>query len=155
MKALLVFFMLLAVYMPNASADYDRNQAVPVEKVLFGSISSVRQITETELTQDRNQDWKVFGSALIGGSIGNQFGSGNGRALSTILGAILGGTMANNSPSQSKQITIQLVELMISTDNDGEYMVVQDFDPAMRFQAQDKIRMIYLANGFERIDKQY
>ena len=119
MKALLVFLILLAVYMPKASADYDRNQAVPVEKVLFGSISSVRQITESELTQDRNQDWKVFGSALIGGSIGNQFGSGSGRALSTILGAMLGGSMANNSSSQSKQVTIQLVELMISTDNES------------------------------------
>jgi hypothetical protein len=33
--------------------------------------------------------------------------------------------------------------------------MVQYFDPAMRFQAQDKIRMIYLGNGFVRIDKQY
>jgi hypothetical protein len=34
-------------------------------------------------------------------------------------------------------------------------MMVQYFDPAMRFQAQDKIRMIHLRNGFVRIDKQY
>ena len=110
-------------------------------------------------------------SALIGGKIGDQ--SVSGRALSTILGTILGimlsDSMANNSSSQSKQVTIQLVGLMISTDNGGEYMmastwwwvhggeymVVQYFDPAMRFQAQDKIRMIYLGNGFVRIDKQY
>ena len=155
MKALLVCLILLAGDMPFASADYNRNQAVPVDKVLFGNVTSVRQITETELTQDRDQGWKVFGGALIGGGIGNQFGNGSGRVLSTILGAMLGGSMAHDSQTRSKQLTIQLVELMISIDNDGEYMVVQDFDPAMRFQAQDKIRMIYLANGSVRIDKQY
>ncbi|MGK0381688.1 MAG: outer membrane lipoprotein SlyB [Flavobacteriales bacterium] len=99
---------------------------------------------------------KVFCGALIGGSIGNQFGSGSGsgRALSTILGAMLDGSMANESQSPIKQIAIQLVELMISIDDD-EFMVVQCFDPAMRFQAQYKIRMINLANGSVRIDKQY
>jgi outer membrane lipoprotein SlyB len=155
MKALFVCLILLAGYTPLAAAEYDRNQAVPVDKVLFGHVTSVRQITETELTQDRNQGWKVFGGALIGGSIGNQFGSGSGRALSTILGAMLGSSIANDSHARVKQVTIQLVELMISIDNDGEYMVVQDFDPSMRFHAQDKIRMIYLANGSVRIDKQY
>jgi outer membrane lipoprotein SlyB len=154
MKALLVCFILLAGHMPLASADYNRNQAVPVDKVLFGNVTSVRRITETELTQDRNQGWKVFGGALIGGGIGNQFGSGSGRALSTILGAMLGGSVANDGHAQVKQVTIQLVELMISIDNDGEYMVVQDFDPSMLFHIQDKIRMIYLANGSVRIDKQ-
>jgi outer membrane lipoprotein SlyB len=44
---------------------------------------------------------------------------------------------------------------MISIDDDDEFMVVQCFDPAMRFQAQYKIRMINLANGSVRIDKQY
>lgn len=92
-------------------------------------------------------------SPLIGGKIGEQFGSR--RALSTILGIMLSGSMANNSSSQSKQVTIQLVGLMVSTDNDGEFMMLQYFDPAMRFQAQDKIRMIYLGNGFVCIDKQY
>jgi outer membrane lipoprotein SlyB len=155
MKALLVCLIVLAGYTPLALAEYERNQAVPVDKVLFGKIISVRKITETELTQDRNQGWKVFGGALIGGSIGNQFGSGSGRALSTILGAMLGGSIANDSHARVKQVTFQLVELMISIDYDSEYMVVQDLDSSMRFHAQDKIRMIYLANGSVRIDKQY
>jgi outer membrane lipoprotein SlyB len=33
-------------------------------------------------------------------------------------------------------------------------MVVQDLDRRMVFQARDEIRMIYLANGSVRIDKQ-
>jgi outer membrane lipoprotein SlyB len=155
MKALLVCLILLAGQIPMASADYDRNQAVPVDKVLFGKVTSVRQITETELTQDRNQGWKIFGGALIGGGIGNQFGSASGRTLSTILGAMLGGSIANDNHPRVKKVTFELVELIISIDNDGEYMVVQDLDPAMQFHTQDKIRMIYLANGSVRIDKQY
>lgn len=155
MKALLVCIILLVGHMPQALADYERNKAVPVDKVLFGKVTSVRRITETELLEDRNHGWKVFGGALIGGSIGNQFGSGSGRALSTMLGAMLGGSIANDSQTRTQQITVELVELMISIDNGDEYMVVQDLDPEMYFHPQDKIRMIYLANGSVRIDKQY
>jgi outer membrane lipoprotein SlyB len=155
MKALLVCIVLLAGYIPQTLADYERNKAVPVDKVLFGKVTSVRRITETELLEDRNHGWKVFGGALIGGSIGNQFGSGSGRALSTMLGAMLGGSIANGSQARTQQITIELVELMISIDNGDEYMVVQDLDPEMYFHSQDKIRMIYLANGSVRIDKQF
>lgn len=154
MKALLVCIILLAGHMPQALADYERNQAVPVDKVLFGKVTSVRRITETELVQDRNHGWKVFGGALIGGTIGNQFGSGGGRAISTILGAMLGSTITNDNHKRTEQITYQLVELMVSIDNGEEYMVVQDLDPSMLFHPQDKIRMIYLSNGSVRIDKQ-
>jgi outer membrane lipoprotein SlyB len=155
MKALLVCIILLAGHMPQALADYERNKAVPVEKVLFGKVTSVRSITETELLQDRNHGWKLFGGALIGGSIGKQFGSGSGRAITTVLGAMIGSAITNDSHTRVKQMTIQLVELMISIDNGDEYMVVQDLDPKMLFHTQDKIRMIYLANGWVRIDKQF
>lgn len=155
MKTLLVCSLLFYALMFSAKADYPRNEAVAVEKVLFGQVSSVRKITQTELIQDRNNGWKVFGGALIGGAIGNQFGSGSGRALSTILGVMLGGSIASDHHPRTQQINIQLVELMISTDTQGDYMVVQDLDPNMVFHAKDKIRMIYLADGSVRIDKQF
>lgn len=154
MKALLVCLLLLIAYASPALADYPRNQAVPVDQVLFGKVTSVRHISETELLEDRNHGWKVFGGALLGGTIGNQFGSGSGRVLTTILGAMLGGSVAGDNNPRSQQIYVQLVELMISIDNGNDYMVVQDLDPSMMFQAQDKIRMIYLADGSVRIDKQ-
>jgi len=141
--------------MPSAFADYDRNKAVPVEKVLFGQILSVRNITEQELIEDQHNGWQVFGGALIGGVIGNQFGSGHGRDLATILGAIIGGSIANNNNQQeSRVVTLRLVELMIRTEQGQEYMVVQDFDANMVFTTKDEIRMVYLANGFVRIDRQ-
>jgi len=137
-----------------AAADYNRNEAVPVQKVLFGSVTSVRHITEHELIDDRRNGWKVFGGALIGGTIGNQFGSGSGRAINTILGAMIGGSLADGGNTGSRQVAIQLVELMITVEDGSAYMVVQELDPNMVFQAQDSVRMIYLADGSVRIDKQ-
>ncbi len=154
MKVLASCWILLLMYLPVAHADYDRNTAVPVEKVLFGKVSSVRNITQKELIQDKNQGWKVFGGALVGGIIGNQFGDGHGRDIATVLGAIIGGNIANEQNSKSKERIILLVELMIKIDQSDEYMVIQDFDPKMVFHSGDAIRMIYLQGGTVRIDKQ-
>lgn len=154
MKAIYLSLMCWLALVPFAQADYDRNKAVPVEKVLFGQVLSVRNITEQELIQDKSQGWKTFGGALIGGAIGNQFGSGSGRDVATILGALVGGSITHNRNPQYREKTLHLVELMIKVDNGDEYMVVQDLDRRMVFQARDEIRMIYLANGSVRIDKQ-
>ncbi len=140
--------------MPMASADYDRNQAVPVEKVLFGKIQSVRNITQTELVKDRNNGWQTFGGALIGGAIGNQFGGGRGRDVATVLGAIIGASAANNRSQKYREVSTRLVELMIKVDGGKEFMVVQDYDRQMVFHKSDEIRMIYLEGGTVRIDKQ-
>jgi len=136
------------------SANYDRNKAVPVEKVLFGSVDSVRNITHEELIRDKKNGWHTFGGALIGGVIGNQFGGGSGRDVATILGAIIGGSVANDRRRQPKKVITRLVELMIKTDTGEQFMVIQDFDSNMIFHSKDKVRMIYLANNTVRIDKQ-
>jgi len=154
MKMFIVCCFICSVFIPSAFADYDRNKAVPVEKVLFGNVLSVRNITEQELIEDQGNGWQVFGGALIGGVIGNQFGGGHGRDLATILGALIGGSIASENQQQSKVHTLRLVELMIKTEQGQEYMVVQDFDANMVFSRKDAVRMVYLANGFVRIDKQ-
>ena len=155
MRILIVCCLLCAVFIPSVFADYDRNKAVAVEKVLFGQVLSVRNITEQELIEDQQNGWSIFGGALIGGVIGNQFGHGHGRDLATILGAIIGGSIAgDNNRQKSRVVTLRLVELMIKTEQGQEYMVVQDFDADMVFNASDDVRMVYIANGFVRIDKQ-
>lgn len=138
----------------NALADYERNKAVPVEKVLFGHVTSVRSLTQQELIEDKNHGWKVFGGALVGGVIGNQFGGGSGNDVATVLGALLGGAAVNKrNPSQTVK-TLELVELMIKTDTGEEYMVIQNLDSRMVFQRSNPVRMVYLANGTVRIDKE-
>jgi outer membrane lipoprotein SlyB len=51
------------------------------------------------------------------------------------------------------------VELMIEVEcaeqQCQQYMVIQDFDQQMVFHNQDAVRMVYLANGNVRIDKQF
>lgn len=147
-----VFFTL--AYQSTAWADYERNKAVPVEKVLFGHVISVRNLTQEELIEDKNHGWKVFGGALVGGALGNQFGSGSGRDVATVLGALLGGALVNSRNPSETINTLHLVELMIKTDTGEEYMVIQDLDKRMLFHRSDAVRMVYLANGMVRIDKE-
>ena len=154
-KTLNILVILVLFFTTNyAFADYDRNKAVPVEKVLFGKIASVRNITQEELIRDKNNGWNTFGGAIIGGIIGNQFGGGSGKDVATILGAIIGASIANNRHEQIKKVTIHLVELLIKVDSGEQFMVIQDFDKHMVFHSADKVRMIYLANSTVRIDKQ-
>jgi outer membrane lipoprotein SlyB len=155
LTSLKILALFIIFFFSNDSyANYDRNKAVPVEKVLFGTIISVRNITDETLIQDKNNGWHTFGGALIGGAIGNQFGGGSGRDVATILGAIIGGSTANNRHSQPKKVVIRLVELMIEVDSGKKFMVIQDVDPQMTFHSSDKVRMIYLENSTVRIDKQ-
>jgi len=157
MKTISLGIFALCILFFNAtsfSANYDRNKAVPVEKVLFGNVDSVRNITHEELIRDKKNGWHTFGGALIGGVIGNQFGGGSGRDVATILGAIIGGSVANDRRRQPEKVITRLVELMIKTDTGEQFMVIQDFDSNMIFHSKDKVRMIYLANNTVRIDKQ-
>lgn len=163
MKSLLIISLtlltLLFGYAANA-ANYDRNKAVPVEKVLFGKVVSTKNISQEELIEDKNSGWKTFGGAFIGGVIGNQFGGGRGRDVTSLLGALIGGSIANNSiQNNNKTVVIRLVELMIEVDcaeqQCQQYMVIQDYDLQMVFHRQDAVRMVYLGNGTVRIDKQF
>lgn len=160
MKSLLLTSLALFTFFFShlANADYDRNKAVPVEKVLFGTVISARNISQEELIEDKNSGWKTFGGALIGGVIGNQFGGGSGQTVATVLGAVIGGRIANNN-SQGQTVVVRLVELMIEVDcadrQCQQYMVIQDYDQQMVFHNQDAVRMVYLANGNVRIDKQF
>jgi len=154
-KTLNILVILVLFFSTNyAFADYDRNKAVPVEKVLFGNVISVRNITQEELIRDKSNGWHTFGGALIGGVIGHQFGGGSGRDVATILGAMIGGSIANNNHNQPQRKIIRLVELMIKVESGEQFMVIQDFDKQMIFHSADSIRMIYLANSTVRIDKQ-
>ncbi|MEL0639201.1 glycine zipper 2TM domain-containing protein [Pseudoalteromonas aliena] len=155
MKAItLIMCALLSVSTPTF-AKYERNKAVPVQQVLFGDVKSVRNITEQELIQDKNNDWKTFGGALLGGVIGNQFGGGSGRTVATILGSVIGGSVAHNSQQQSQYQQNRFVELLIQVENGDQFMVVQDQDQSMRFSKGDNVRLVYLSDNTVRVDKAY
>ncbi|MBQ4858240.1 glycine zipper 2TM domain-containing protein [Pseudoalteromonas sp. MMG007] len=155
MKAItLIMCALLSVSTPTF-AQYERNKAVPVQQVLFGDVKSVRNITEQELIQDKNNGWKTFGGALLGGVIGNQFGGGSGRTVATILGSVIGGSVAHNKQQQSHYQQNNFVELLIQVENGDQFMVVQDQDQSMRFSRGDNVRLVYLSDNTVRVDKAY
>lgn len=152
-RQLLTLIMLIFVSVVSNAEQYQRNKAVPVEKVLFGKVLSVRNITEQELIKDKKNGWKVFGGAVLGGVIGHQIGQGSGQDIATILGVLIGASMSNDQPPKQREKIYRLVELMIKVEDGQEYMVVQERDPVMLFAKQDEIRMVFLANNSVRIDK--
>ncbi|PKG58953.1 MULTISPECIES: glycine zipper 2TM domain-containing protein [unclassified Shewanella] len=136
-----------------SAAPYDRNQAVAVEKVEFGQVVSVRNITEKQLVEDRNTGWKTFGGALIGGVVGHQFGGGSGQDVATVLGALLGAGIGNRYGDSSYYQELKLVEMMITLDTGEQVMVIQDLDQGMIFNVNDDVRVVYL-KGYVRVDQQ-
>ncbi len=154
MKYLSLFIALLLMTFSLNASEYQRNKAVSVEKVLFGTVTSVRNITEQELIKDQANGWQVFSGAVLGGVIGHQFGSGSGNDVATILGAFIGASIASNNKQGTRVKRYQLVELMIQIDNGEQYMVLQEKDNQMLFTVGDEVRMVYLAGGFVRVDKQ-
>jgi len=155
MKAITLVMCALVTMSAPTFAQYERNKAVPVQQVLFGDVKSVRNITEQELIQDKNNGWKTFGGALLGGVIGNQFGGGSGRTVATILGSVIGGSVAHNKQQQSHYQQNNFVELLIQVENGDQFMVVQDQDQSMRFSRGDNVRLVYLSDNTVRVDKAY
>ncbi|MEI6860022.1 MAG: glycine zipper 2TM domain-containing protein [Shewanella sp.] len=149
--ALLVSLCIALAVSLDASASYQRDQAVPVEKVVYGNLVSVRNITEKQLVEDRNTGWKTFGGALIGGVIGHQFGGGSGQDVATVLGTLLGARVAHRYADSSYYQELHLVELMIIQDGGQQIMVIQNFDPSMVFNVGDEVRVVYL-QGRVRVD---
>lgn len=147
-----IFSFLISSFSANS---YERNKAVPVEKVVYGKIESIRSITETELVKDKSAEWHHFGGALIGGVIGNQFGDGSGQVAATILGSLIGASIANNRSVRYKKKTLRLIELLILTEENQRVMVVQDYDHNMRLTNNDDVRIVYLSNGSVRVDTVY
>ncbi|MBL4817125.1 MAG: glycine zipper 2TM domain-containing protein [Shewanella sp.] len=135
----------------NCAAAYQRDQAVPVEKVLYGDLVSVRNITEKQLIEDQNQGWKTFGGALIGGVIGHQFGGGSGQDVATVLGALIGAGVGHRYGDSTYYQELKLVELMIKQEDGQQVMIIQDLDSGMIFNAGDEVRVVYL-QGSVRVD---
>ena len=155
MKILTASICVLLTMSAPTFAKYERNKAVPVQQVLFGEVKSVRNITEQEIIQDKNNGWKTFGGALLGGVVGNQFGGGSGRTVATILGSVIGGSVAHNSQQKSQYEESHFVELLIQVENGDQFMVVQDQDQSMRFSKGDNVRLVYLTDSTVRVDTAY
>ncbi len=137
----------------GVAASYQRNVARPVDEVVFGVVESVRNITQTQVTQSQHSGWKTLGGALLGGLLGNQFGSGHGQEIATAVGA-LAGAGAAQMWTQPESHEYQLVELLIRTEKNKLINVIQDYDASMQFSQKEKVRILYFSDGV-RVDKAF
>ena len=143
----------LALFNASTQAEqFPRNQAMPVEKVVYGTLTSIRNVSRTELIQDKNRGWKTFGGALLGGVIGNQFGSGHGRDITTVLGALVGGGVGHAQSNAGQTQVIPLQELLIKQNDGPQVMVVQQPVDNMPLNTGDEVRVVYFKQGV-RVDK--
>ncbi|TMO84603.1 hypothetical protein CWC15_09960 [Pseudoalteromonas spongiae] len=155
MRIFVIISTLILAIVSFQTLGYERNKAVPVEKVVYGKVETVRHITDTELIRDKSAGWKHFGGALIGGVIGNQFGDGSGQVAATILGSIIGASIAKNNVPNYRQRTVKLIEMMILTEDKQRVMVIQDYDSHMQFSKGSTVRIVYLQSNTVRVDTAY
>lgn len=92
-----------------------------------GVVSDVRQIE----TQKSSSPLGMVIGGIAGGVIGNQFGGGSGKVLTTVAGTVAGGAIGNQvgknngGPDVAWQVTVKL--------DDGRYATVtQAADPQVR-----------------------
>lgn len=124
----------------TAMADgYAINQGVivDVEAVYSNSYNYVRQEQcfeqQVPVYQNRNgSSGDVLAGALIGGVIGNQFGSGDGKDAMTVLGAIIGADAAGR-PRQEvagyvSEWRCEMVDVPQETRSFEYYLVTYQMD---------------------------
>ncbi|MCG6304261.1 glycine zipper 2TM domain-containing protein [Vibrio vulnificus] len=132
-------------------ANYERNVAKPVNKVIYGEVESVRYISQQEIMRSQAEGWKTLLGATMGGLVGNQFGGGTGKEVATAIGAVAGAVIVQNQGQSEYRIEYRLVELLIKTEKGQLINVIQDVDKNMLFNRADKVRMLYFGDGV-RVD---
>lgn len=145
---------IILVFPLIANAAYQRNTARPVNQVLFGSVDTVRYITQQDIVKSQGSGWETLLGAVVGGVIGNQFGGGSGKEVATAVGAVAGAGVARSHTNQEYRIEYKLVEILIKTEDGKLIDVIQDIDSNMLFERGDKVRILYFDDGV-RVDKEY
>ncbi|QTG88653.1 glycine zipper 2TM domain-containing protein [Vibrio furnissii] len=144
---------ILLIFPLFANAAYQRNQARPVNDVVFGQIETVRYISQQDMVYSKANGWETLLGAVVGGLIGNQFGDGHGREVATAIGAVAGAGVARANANQSYQVEYRLVEVLIKTADGKLIDVIQDVDRHMLFSPGDRVRILYFNDGV-RVDKE-
>lgn len=147
------WILILLIFPLFANAAYQRNQARPVNDVVFGKVETVRYISQQEVVQSHTNGWETLLGAVVGGLIGHQFGDGRGKQVATTVGALAGAGIVHQRGKQSYSYEYKLVEILIRTSNGSLIDVIQDVDSNMLFNQGDRVRILYFDDGV-RVDKE-
>ncbi|EKO3485014.1 glycine zipper 2TM domain-containing protein [Vibrio fluvialis] len=147
------WILILLIFPLFANAAYQRNQARPVNEVVFGQVETVRYISQQDIVHSKANGWETLLGAVVGGLIGNQFGDGHGREVATAIGAVAGAGIARTNANQTYHVEYRLVEILIKTSEGKLIDVIQDVDSQMLFSSGDRVRILYFDDGV-RVDKE-
>lgn len=147
------WILILLIFPLFANAAYQRNQARPVNEVVFGQVETVRYISQQDIVHSKANGWETLLGAVVGGLIGNQFGDGHGREVATAIGAVSGAGIARSNANQTYHVEYRLVEILIKTSEGKLIDVIQDVDSQMLFSSGDRVRILYFDDGV-RVDKE-
>ncbi|MCG6368518.1 glycine zipper 2TM domain-containing protein [Vibrio fluvialis] len=147
------WFLILLIFPLFANAAYQRNQARPVNEVVFGQVETVRYISQQDIVHSKANGWETLLGAVVGGLIGNQFGDGHGREVATAIGAVAGAGIARSNANQTYHVEYRLVEILIKTSEGKLIDVIQYVDSQMLFSSGDRVRILYFDDGV-RVDKE-
>ncbi|MBY7972610.1 glycine zipper 2TM domain-containing protein [Vibrio fluvialis] len=147
------WILILLIFPLFANAAYQRNQARPVNEVVFGQVETVRYISQQDIVHSKANGWETLLGAVVGGLIGNQFGDGHGREVATAIGAVAGAGIARSNAKQTYHVEYRLVEILIKTSEGKLIDVIQDVDSQMLFSSGDRVRILYFDDGV-RVDKE-
>jgi len=121
---------------PYSSDVYTATQAKQVQRVTYGTVTSVRGVT---VQADSDSFLGTVGGAVIGGFLGNTIGDGSGQALATAAGAILGGAVGQSAGN--KLAEHQGVEMEIKLDSGNSIVVVQTIKDTL-FTVGQRVRLV-------------
>ncbi|WP_117233244.1 glycine zipper 2TM domain-containing protein [Vibrio maerlii] len=147
-------WLVILLIFPLFAHAYQRNQARPVNDVVYGAVESVRYITQQEIIHSQANGWHTLLGAVVGGLVGNQFGGGTGKEVATAVGAVAGAGMVRHHGNRDTLIEYKLVEILIKTDKGKLVDVIQDVDNSMLFNRGDEVRILYFNDGV-RVDIAY
>ena len=91
----------------------------------YGVVDSI-QVVEGQPGGKGGPGLGTVAGAVVGGLLGNQVGSGNGRTAATVAGAVAGGMVGNNVENRQRTAGPSMYQVGIRLDNGSYTTVIQD-----------------------------
>lgn len=148
-KVVVVFFLILGMMGCSnySGSSFSGKQIRSAHTVDYGTVVSVKHV---ELEEDHPALLGTIGGAAVGGIIGNIFGGGHGKALTTVIGAGAGALAGNVA---EKAITKQNgLEIEVKLDNGQLVSIVQGADQS--FSPGERVRVLRGSDGSARVSRQ-
>ncbi len=108
------------------TAPATRYPTAAQQRPVCTSCGTVESVTPVQRAGQTNGVGAVAGGVL-GAIVGNQVGSGNGRAVATVLGAVGGGYAGNAVEKNVKKVTAYQVRVRME---DGSTRTIEQSQPA-------------------------